>query len=650
MSKSPSWIGKPAWLIMTAALVILSPTLATQPLPADPVVVLDQEISEEYLLGSISYFIDKSDRMKLNEAILRFQSGNHSTIVGDKLTLGFVPNQQVWIRFEVLRHRNSPANWLLEAADTLIRESTVFKATRNPNSTAESSLSVVQVPSIDTPWSNHLYQIELEKMKPSVIYVAYRSKTAMRISPTVYTTERWASVQAYKDLLSGTYLGGMLMIFLLTTFRSVRYRSRVDLFYTAYVGALCVSVFMSLGLDHRLGIPVSSDLTDSLIYIAGIIALIALIGFTRTFISWPRTNRRRVDQALWLLLTFIVLIGSLAWHIDMGLGFLFLNVLTLCVVIALALLSIWGTVNKYLNAQFFLVAFSPFLVTVALRVLEALDVLSFGQQVFQLYFLTSLVHASLLGGAIVMRANSIRKARDQLQWELEKAQMDIAHQQQWFQMLSHEVRTPLSIISSFAQLAQKNTQNMSALKNNLKQITGGVDRLSSVLSQLLPTERFTNRNLLQKESIEMVSLMRQLVQRTQKQTKEHVFNLNTHWPQCEFQGDQSLMTIAIQNILDNAIKYSAPGKIEVTIEHSTSSRFRISIKDQGMGISSDEITQIFERHYRGKNSAGVIGSGMGLYLVRAIIHQHGGSVSCESKLGKETTFKIELPYQQKDKV
>jgi signal transduction histidine kinase len=109
--------------------------------------------------------------------------------------------------------------------------------------------------------------------------------------------------------------------------------------------------------------------------------------------------------------------------------------------------------------------------------------------------------------------------------------------------------------------------------------------------------------------------------------------------------DQRHMSLVINNLIDNAIKFST-GKIEINITaEKTNHDILIKVKDNGIGIPKHELPKIFEKFYQGENAAGlsVTGTGLGLTLVKRIVEAHGGKVDVESEPGKGSTFILTLP-------
>jgi signal transduction histidine kinase len=110
-------------------------------------------------------------------------------------------------------------------------------------------------------------------------------------------------------------------------------------------------------------------------------------------------------------------------------------------------------------------------------------------------------------------------------------------------------------------------------------------------------------------------------------------------------GDSKLLHQAFSNLLANAIKYSPGGsRIEVAA-HPEADHVIVSIDDQGIGIPAADLAQIFERYARGSNVSGIVGTGIGLYLVKMVVDLHGGRVAVESCEGQGSRFTVRLPLR-----
>ncbi len=110
--------------------------------------------------------------------------------------------------------------------------------------------------------------------------------------------------------------------------------------------------------------------------------------------------------------------------------------------------------------------------------------------------------------------------------------------------------------------------------------------------------------------------------------------------------DKEKIRVVLQNLIENAIKYSVAGdKVFISVEKKDDA-IRISVKDSGIGIPDTEKDKIFQKFFRGSLTRDIPGTGLGLYTVKSIIEHHGGDISCESIEGNGTTFTITLPEKR----
>jgi two-component system sensor histidine kinase SenX3 len=117
-----------------------------------------------------------------------------------------------------------------------------------------------------------------------------------------------------------------------------------------------------------------------------------------------------------------------------------------------------------------------------------------------------------------------------------------------------------------------------------------------------------------------------------------------HETDIHIEADPSQIAMAVKNLVDNAVRYSEHGKVELAAEQR-GEWILITVADHGLGIPSDEMPRIFERFYRvdkGRSRA-TGGTGLGLAIVRHAVENHGGQVSVESELGVGSTFTVTLP-------
>ena len=110
-------------------------------------------------------------------------------------------------------------------------------------------------------------------------------------------------------------------------------------------------------------------------------------------------------------------------------------------------------------------------------------------------------------------------------------------------------------------------------------------------------------------------------------------------------GDAKLLFQAFSNLISNAIKYSpGGGAVEVTAG-SSAGEIVVAIADHGIGIPPGDFDRLFDRYHRGSNVSGIVGTGVGLYLVKMVVDLHGGRADVDSKEGEGSCFTIHLPLK-----
>lgn len=154
------------------------------------------------------------------------------------------------------------------------------------------------------------------------------------------------------------------------------------------------------------------------------------------------------------------------------------------------------------------------------------------------------------------------------------------------------------------------------------------------------------------ESVDVDSLLADIVSGFQDRVKHDgfAFELKIKKPLQPIMADASALTQAVNNLIDNAMKYSGDSQRVVVRAYKNDFNVVIEVRDFGIGIKKEEINKIFNRFYRGGDelTRTVKGSGLGLTLVKQIIEAHNGNIQVKSDVGKGTSFVIVLP-QNPDK-
>ncbi|MEO7020848.1 MAG: ATP-binding protein [Ktedonobacteraceae bacterium] len=219
-------------------------------------------------------------------------------------------------------------------------------------------------------------------------------------------------------------------------------------------------------------------------------------------------------------------------------------------------------------------------------------------------------------------------------------------------VISHELQTPIAIIKGYAStLARSDAAlNPESLRIRLKAIEEEADRLNKLVGNLLYASRIQAGGLqMEITPLDLARFVERVAERQRVKSPEAAITLDlpAHLPLV--MADRERIEEVLQNVLDNAIKYSSD-KAEITVAcRATGAEVIVSVSDLGMGIALREQEQIFERFHRAGEgtSRGIQGAGLGLYICHAIIEAHGGRIWVESTLHSGSTFSFSLLREEK---
>jgi PAS domain S-box-containing protein len=215
--------------------------------------------------------------------------------------------------------------------------------------------------------------------------------------------------------------------------------------------------------------------------------------------------------------------------------------------------------------------------------------------------------------------------------------------------ISHELKTPVALIKGHAATLRREDVEFppAFVREYSEVIEEESDRLTELIENLLTASRIqADRNLqLNLSDVRLEALAARVSERFATQTKKHTLTLNFPPDFPVVSGDEARLRQVFDNLVSNAIKYSPDGGEIAICGRSDDEQVTICVRDEGVGLSAADQERVFERFYRvdGALSRRTQGTGLGLFLTRAIIEAHGGRVWVESTPGKGATFFFSLP-------
>ncbi|MCD6525633.1 MAG: PAS domain S-box protein [Desulfuromonas sp.] len=217
---------------------------------------------------------------------------------------------------------------------------------------------------------------------------------------------------------------------------------------------------------------------------------------------------------------------------------------------------------------------------------------------------------------------------------------------------AHELRTPLTSVLGFAEILinpeEYGITDPVQKKDLLTTIQEKAQQLGNIISDLLDLSRIQSGHLisLKKAPCDMNKLLAKMVSYYQKGPEQHCFEINLPKTPIQLSVDEGKLEQVLDNLISNAVKFS-PQDTSISITSQvTDNHLEVSIEDQGIGMTNEQIERVFDKFYRVDASATAKeGLGLGMAIVKSIIEAHGGATRVESELGKGTTVVFSLPLE-----
>ena len=261
---------------------------------------------------------------------------------------------------------------------------------------------------------------------------------------------------------------------------------------------------------------------------------------------------------------------------------------------------------------------------------------------------------------VVFRNNAIELMRSQrvlarqaamLEEQLAQEQRLALAQRNFVSMASHEFRTPLTIIDGHARRLDKMRGSIAAseIGERAGKIRAAVLRLTHLIDNMLNSARLMDGGAelyFHPAEMDLIALLHEVCQLHREMVPAAQIVERFGATPVPMVGDAKLLYQVFSNLLSNAVKYSpSGGAVEVEAEFAANEAV-VTVADHGLGIPSGDLSRLFERYHRGSNVSGIVGTGVGLYLVKMAVDLHKGSIEVKSKEGDGSRFVIRLPLKR----
>lgn len=258
---------------------------------------------------------------------------------------------------------------------------------------------------------------------------------------------------------------------------------------------------------------------------------------------------------------------------------------------------------------------------------------------------------------VVFRNNAIELMESQrmlarqatlLAEQLAQEQRLALQQRNFVSMASHEFRTPMTIIDGHARrlIKLKDSIGPAEIGERAGKMRSAVLRMTQLIDNLLNSSRLIDGGggqYFHPAEMDVATLLQEVCELHREMVPGARIAERIATAPMRMVGDPKLLFQVFSNLLSNAIKYSPDGGVIAVDAALANDEVIVTIADHGIGVPAGDLDRLFERYHRGSNVSGIVGTGVGLYLVKMVVDMHGGAVAVESTEGEGARFTIRLP-------
>jgi len=263
-----------------------------------------------------------------------------------------------------------------------------------------------------------------------------------------------------------------------------------------------------------------------------------------------------------------------------------------------------------------------------------------------------------LAQTVAIDITETRRAQEELESKVEERTLELTQsldrekqlgemKSRFVSMASHEFRTPLSAILSSVSLIDRYSEpeNEEKRKKHIERIKSSVQNLTDILNDFLSLDKLEQGKVeVEKELVDMKEFVEGILEEMNENLKEGQKINYDHEGENEIFQDRKIIRSIMLNLVSNAVKYSGEND-EITLKTNVADhQITFTVKDQGIGIPSEEQNHMFTKFFRAKNALNIKGTGLGLTIVKRYVELLDGEISFTSSMDTGTTFIVKFPH------
>lgn len=487
-------------------------------------------------------------------------------------------------------------------------------------------------------WRGFSFALSLADDQPHFIYLRLETNSSKVLLPELLTLAEFEKYQAHESLVFGIGIGLLVVLAILSALYWWVERDKLFAYFLFFSVSTLLFLSMITGLLGLYLLPNWPQLSSTLVGAITALNGIASTLFVQHTLDVARISRR-INQLLYAAIVFysVCLLLSLAGHwYEIALFFMLVASIH---IVGSFLLAIVAWRRNISLARYIVMAFGVALLCRVLPIAGFLGVVLPAWIGINFALLADVLRMMLLLPVITERSSQMKQLREQAVQEMRYMKI----KRDWMAMLTHEIKTPLALISSSNQNIQILTDDHDILTRSHK-ITRSTQRIETLINNLLLADKFD----MQQHQLNRTQFhLSPLIQLTIDDFPAGRIHTHIQIPETlQLLADRELIRLTLNNLLGNALKHDgldslATVRVEKT-PYQGRSGIRICVHDSGTPIPSDRHQQLFEKYSSFGHNAG---SGIGLWACREIAHAHKGDVWLETQTAEQygNTFCLWLP-------
>ncbi|MEN9336799.1 MAG: Sensor histidine kinase RcsC [Bacteroidota bacterium] len=609
----------------------------------------DQKVEHLSLHPYASIYKDESGKMTV-EQIRQLDSKLFTPLIVENTDLGFTTSTY-WVKFSLRNNRETPVNYYLESSRPIVDHANLFEFRGKQLIQKQLSGDDIPVNQKSVKQRKTLFNIELNPGEQRDYYIQLISDGEVINAPVLlHTANDLMDETSFEQVVFGFFYGLLLLSTIIYLFFYFAMKERVFLNYSLYVFFIGMLQFSLDGFFHQSFDPNAGWFSDKAVIFNAIIAGYFLGAYAQHYLKvWEIS--KRLNRLYYVLYAFLGILMVITVFLPdlFHLTYPLMNVaglFELLLIIASLIIIYMRTQVIY---QFFSLGIISLVTGFIMFILKNLSVLPVSFITENSSKLGTGVEVMFLSLSMANLIKQLRDDREKLQGEaLQKAEEMNEMKTYFLSNISHELRTPLNAIINYTDSIIGEVQ-MSSVLEKCEIISSNSRGLLGSVNDILDFSKIEKGEIqLERQNFQIKKVLEDVVteikSRSEQKGLDFQFVVEGDLPHLVF-GDAQRIRQILQNVLGNAVKFTAEGIIKFIVSAESANNLtslKFTISDSGEGIPKDKMDQIFESFTQQQidNKRKYGGLGLGLYIVKALVNLHNGTLDLNSMENQGTVCTI----------